>query len=378
MGDVLELRGRTALGLDDTRSGQLCDARSVETVLGGARSRGRTCVDLGIQGTFATMAVPAFRLRVSHAIRPWQLATALVASGCGSSQKAHCPVDPPRAIDAISVLRLERNARLGASLTPPCTRPDARFAYKEYAPLPLSVSQRQQIVEADTFVADHAADPVARAELVQKKYSRAKVLFDAKHWTEAAVAYLDIALNFPDDDLGAQAVYGYLESTNILGSRAEPPRPSCFDDMLHFLRIFLDTYCRGDVGARRAPTCLLLFHIQRDSERSLEQLDSERTLFPAGSSHNEETVEEQYAEAAALYLQQATTCCDAALRFGSSPHAERCDELAFYAGKAAMRAGLRLRAKKALAILRDPINGLEKSAFTDQLVKIIDGSPASR
>ena len=72
------------------------------------------------------------------------------------------------------------------------------------------------------------------------------------------------------------------------------------------------------------------------------------------------------------------TRCDAALRFGSSPQAERCDELAFYAGKSAMLAGLRLRAKEALAILRDPINGLEKSPFTDRLVKIIDAGLPSR
>ena len=322
-------------------------------------------------GAIASM-LPVFPVHVPPAIRFWLLATALVASGCGGSRKAHCPVEPPRAIDAISAVRLERDAGLGASSTPPCTRPDVRFAAKdkEYAPLPLSLAQRQQIAEADAFVADHAADPAARTDLVKKKYSRAKVLSDAKHWTQAAIAYLDIALNFPDDELGAQAVYGYLESTNILGSRAEPPRPSCFDDMHHFLRIFLDTYCRGDVGAQKAPTCLLLFHIQRDSERSLES--------PGGSSYNKEPVDEQYAEAAALYLQQATTCCDAALRFGSSPQAERCDELAFYAGKSAMLAGLRLRAKEALAILRDPINGLEKSAFMDRLVKIIDAGPPSR
>jgi hypothetical protein len=61
-----------------------------------------------------------------------------------------------------------------------------------------------------------------------------------------------------------------------------------------------------------------------------------------------------------------------------SPQAERCDELAFDAGRASLAAGLHIRAMNALTMLRDPKHGVEKSEFTRRLATAIDSTPLSR
>jgi hypothetical protein len=167
-------------------------------------------------------------------------------------------------------------------------------------------------------------DPIARIEILRRKSSRADVFFDAKHWTEAAIAYREIAMSaVADNDLGARAAERYLQSINVLGSFADPSRQDCWDDMAHDVPMFISLHCQGVLGAGTAAMCLDLFHIERDLERPAG------CRMPNAPESDPTKIAELYAEAGLAYLQRARICCDSALRFGSSLAAERCDELAF-------------------------------------------------
>ena len=118
--------------------------------------------------------------------------------------------------------------------------------------------------------------------------------------------------------------------------------------------------------------CLRLFRIQRDGEpRGACTVSAAPESGPA-------KIAKLYAKGGLAYLQRARVCCDSALRFGSSRLVERCDELAFYAGKALLLDGLRARAEEALEIVRQPKNSLQNSAFAARLIAAVDGGPATQ
>jgi hypothetical protein len=254
----------------------------------------------------------------------------------------------------------------------PCTHPDLRFDDQKYDPVPLSDVERRRIAEADAFIRDHLADRAARGELVRQKHARATAFFEARHWTEAAMSYLDVALNYPDEELGLKAAVGYLESANVVGTQAVPPRVSCFSDMLRYVNIFLDLYCRGSVAPAGAASCVTFFRIQKDSQLSFGEKLIE------GLPPDPDEVLHQYAQGSVDLFEQARRCFTFALRFGLSPRAERCDELAFDAGRASLAAGLRIRATNALTMLRDPKHGVENSEYARRLAQAIDRTPMSR
>ena len=293
--------------------------------------------------------------------------------GCGGSRSTPaCPAASSRPNDTglpTAVLIEKANSERPPI---PCTHPGVQFTRKQDEPVPLSDTQRQTIARADAFIRDHLEDPAARPELVRQKYSRATAFLDARHWTESASSFLDIALNYADEDLSLKSAVGYLESVNNLGSRAELPRTSCFVDMLRYLPIFLDLYCRASLTPPGVSSCAIFFRILNDSRRSIGE-----KLFEGPPPGPEEQLH-LYAEASIEYLEHAKECFTLALRLGLSPKAERCDELAFAAGRASLAAGLPIRAKRALALLRDPKNGVENSESTQRLARAIESTPPSR
>ncbi|MBN2802016.1 MAG: tetratricopeptide repeat protein [Deltaproteobacteria bacterium] len=78
-------------------------------------------------------------------------------------------------------------------------------------------------------------------DLVNIKYRRARIYYEANMFQEAAVLFKDIALNNSDDELGVYAANLYLDSLNALGSMIKEPIPSCYDDLASIVDVFIDT-----------------------------------------------------------------------------------------------------------------------------------------
>jgi hypothetical protein len=308
---------------------------------------------------------------------PWSLvATAVVSFGCAGARDM-----PPAAATAPVVATAlppppapEPPPVPAAKTTEGCTSPGARFSVAKVAPKALTPAQEQAIAEGEAYLRDHPSPATAQAksDLAEHAYVRARALFEASHWAEAATAFREIAVRHADMELGVHASMLYLESLNVLGSQADPPRAVCYDEMARDVPVLIDLYCR-DAGARKnAEQCGILHKIRRDIDR----LGAEKLVRRADKGDGDSRA--QYEEAAVAYLALARRCVDEARAAGAQPVAERCDEIAFNAGKAFLAAGRPERAAEAARMLADPRNGMAKSPLAGKLAKGLEGVPGAR
>ena len=118
------------------------------------------------------------------------------------------------------------------------------------------------------YIKPPAGDNDALEQYVEVKYARARTYFEAQHWEEAAWAFRDIAINYPQMDAAIYAAQLYLESLNILGSKVDPPHEGCYDPMGEDVPVFIKNFCEGEKKREEnEDQCNVLFRIQRDIER---------------------------------------------------------------------------------------------------------------
>jgi tetratricopeptide (TPR) repeat protein len=82
------------------------------------------------------------------------------------------------------------------------------------------------------------------SELPTIKYRRARIYYEANRFEEASLLFKDIALNHSDTELGVFAANLYLDSLNVLATKAEPKKPQCIDEMQKVLDPFGKLYCK--------------------------------------------------------------------------------------------------------------------------------------
>jgi hypothetical protein len=78
-------------------------------------------------------------------------------------------------------------------------------------------------------------------DLINIKYRRGRIYYEANMFEEAAVLFKDIAVNNSDSEVGIFAANLYLDCLNALGSMVEKPTPACYDDLASAVDIFIDT-----------------------------------------------------------------------------------------------------------------------------------------
>ncbi len=78
-------------------------------------------------------------------------------------------------------------------------------------------------------------------DLLNIKYRRARIYYEANMFAEAAVLFKDIAVKHSESDLGVFAANLYLDCLNALGDMIDVPRPSCYDDLASIVDLFIDT-----------------------------------------------------------------------------------------------------------------------------------------
>jgi tetratricopeptide (TPR) repeat protein len=234
-----------------------------------------------------------------------------------------------------------------------------KFKPKEFT------SQQKGMIQAFNryicYIKPSKGDKEAEEQYVEVKYARARTYFEAQHWEEAALAFREVSINHSDKDAGLFAAQLYLESINVLGSRAEPPRPSCFDDMGRDVPTFLELYCKGQKYEDNKEQCETLTRIQFDIQRLKAQKIIELADGQQEKGQYRESLD-NYKKGADAYLELWRTYCEEPLAKGEKPkQCEKADEIVYNMAKAYQAARLLAKSIQVRQILLSSKYGLDKS-----------------
>jgi len=243
-----------------------------------------------------------------------------------------------------------------------------KFKPKEFTPM-----QKGMIGAFNRYVcyiSPPAGNKQAEEQYVEVKYARARTYYEAQHWAEAAIAFRDIALNYSDKDAAVYAAQLYLESINVIGSKSEPPRPACFDELTKDVPKFLTTFCSGDKYAQDKENCDLFTRIQCDIRR----LSAEKTVELADSGKAADEALELYKKAGDAYIALWRDYGEERLSKGESSQCGRMDEVLYNAGQAYQAGRLLAKSIAAKRLLLNPQYKLNNTDLAKKAIYEIGGN----
>jgi hypothetical protein len=167
----------------------------------------------------------------------------------------------------------------------------------------------------------------------------------------AAREFREIALDPANGELATKAASLSLESFNMLGTHAEPPRPACFQNIEDDAKRYLALHC-AKTPEPNEELCLLLRRIERDIARL--EIESMVKQADEGPPNDSLTL---YLRAADGYRRLYDEHCNLTLPRHRRADA-RCEELLYNAYRAYRAARRPDEAYEARATLLDPRNGL--------------------
>lgn len=220
------------------------------------------------------------------------------------------------------------------------------------------------------YIAPPSGNKQAEEQYVEVKYARARTYFEAQHWSEAAIAFRDIALNYSDKDAAVYAAQLYLEALNVVGSKSEPPKPACFDELTKDVPKFLELFCSGSKYAEEKENCDLFTRIQCDIRR----LSAEKTVELADSGKSSDDALELYKKAGDAYIAIWRDYGEEHLTKGESSQCGRMDEVVYNAARAYQAGRLLAKSIASKRILLDPKYGLEKGDLAKKAIYEIGGN----
>ncbi|MEZ4307232.1 MAG: tetratricopeptide repeat protein [Polyangiaceae bacterium] len=246
--------------------------------------------------------------------------------------------------------------------------PTADLAAK-LAPKELTADQREMIGAFDRYLcyieAPKATDKPALEEYIEIKFARARMYFEAQRWEEAASAFRDIALSYPENEAALPAAQLYLESANILAGTLSPPRPACFDDMTKDVPTFVQSFCTGGKEKLNADDCAVLARVARGLEGKIPEAvarQAETLTGPAAMKTWEKAATGYFA----LWKKYGEPAC----REKSAECAGN-EAILYNAARAFQAARLLARAVEVRKILIDPQLGLHKTEPARKAVREI-------
>lgn len=249
--------------------------------------------------------------------------------------------------------------------------------WEKFKPKPFTDTQKGMITAFNRYVCyiqPPKGDKQAEDQYVEVKFARARTYFEAQHWEEAALAFRDVALNHSDHDSGVYAANLYLESLNVLGARAEPPRPSCFDGMAGDVPQFLKLYCEGKKAEDNKENCELLSRIQFDILRLRAQKLIELADSQAEKNNFKEALE-NYRKGGDEYLELWRTYCETPMGNGERPkQCEKAEEIVYNMARAYQAGRLLAKSIQARLILLNPKFGMDKSDLAQKATYEIGGN----
>jgi tetratricopeptide (TPR) repeat protein len=218
------------------------------------------------------------------------------------------------------------------------------------------------------YIQPPAGDKQAQEQYAEVKYARARTYFEAQHWAEAAIAFRDIALNYKEQDAAIYAGQLYLEAVNVLGSKSEPPKPVCFDEMSKDVPKFIENFCSADKYAEEKENCDLLTRIQCDIRR----LSAEKTVELADAKGDDSL--ELYKKGGDAYIQLWRDYGEGPLSKGEASQCGRMDEILYNASKAYQAGRLLAKSIAAKRLLLTSQFGLQGTDLAKKAIYEIGGN----
>jgi hypothetical protein len=219
------------------------------------------------------------------------------------------------------------------------------------------------------YIQPPAGNKQAEEQYVEVKYARARTYFEAQHWAEAAIAFRDIALNHSDKDAAVYAGQLYLEAVNVLGSKSEPPKPACFEEMTKDVPKFIESFCSGEKYAAEKENCDLFTRIQCDIRR----LAAEKTVELADTGKSDESLE-LYKKAGDAYIALWRDYGEGPLTKGEPSQCGRMEEVLYNAGRAYQAGRLLAKSIAAKRLLLTPQYGLQNTDLAKKAIYEIGGN----
>ncbi len=218
------------------------------------------------------------------------------------------------------------------------------------------------------YITPDATNKEAMDQHVEVKYARARTQFESRHWEEAALGFRDVAMNHSDKEVGVFAANLYLEATNILGTRMDPPKSACIDDIAKDTPQFIKLYCEGARKAQNEEQCSVFFRVQRDVERlAAEAVVKECDAGGANALEKCRTGAQRYLD---MWEKYGKEPCEK----GQKEACARNEEILYNAAKAFQAARLLAKSIAVRRILINPKYNLHETALAKKAVYEIGGN----
>ncbi|MGA2449704.1 MAG: tetratricopeptide repeat protein [Polyangiaceae bacterium] len=246
-----------------------------------------------------------------------------------------------------------------------------QISEEKYRPKDMTDAQNAMIQAFNRYVCyihPDAKDADGQKQLIEVKYARCRLYFEAQHWEEAGACFREIAMDYPESDSAVYASQLYLESINVLTFHGSPNRPSCIDDMIQDVPKFIELFCTGDKAQKNEETCTVLTKVQCDILR----LKAQKTVEDAdkGGTNALELFEKGGRAYFDLWEKYGAT----QLRENKPPQCERLDEIVENAARAFQAAHLVASAIKARMVLLNPTYRMDKSELAKDAMYKIGGN----
>lgn len=241
--------------------------------------------------------------------------------------------------------------------------------WEKFKPKPFTDQQKGMIQAFNRYVCyikPPSGDKEAEEQYVEVKYARARTYFESQHWEEAAVAFRDVALTHSDKDAATYASQLYLEALNVLGARAEPPRPTCFEDMAKDVPVFVERFCTGAKAAENKEQCDLLARIQCDIRRLHAQKIVE--LADNMADKGEDGALDKYKEGGDAYMELWRSYGEQQLEKGEASQCGKMDEILYNAAQAFQAGRLLAKAISVRRLLLNPKYKLQNSDLAKKAI----------
>lgn len=220
------------------------------------------------------------------------------------------------------------------------------------------------------YIQPPAGNKQAEEQYVEVKYARARTYFEAQHWSEAAIAFRDIALNHSDKDAAVYAGQLYLEALNVVGAKSDPPKPACFEEMAKDVPRFIETFCSGDKYAAEKENCDLLTRIQCDIRR----LAAEKTVEVADSGKAADDALEMYKKGGDAYIALWRDYGEGPLSKGEPSQCGKMEEVLYNAAQAYQAGRLLAKSIAVKRILLNPNFNLHETELAKKAIYEIGGN----
>ncbi len=243
---------------------------------------------------------------------------------------------------------------------------DAKYRPKEMTDAQKSMTQ--SFNRYVCYIQPDKNDAEGQKQLIEVKYARCRLYFEAQHWEEAGACFREIAFDHPDNDSAVYAAQLYLESINVLTFHGAPNRNTCIDDMIVDVPKFLDMFCAGDKAQKNEETCTILAKVQCDIQR----LRAQRIVEDADKGGNSSL--ELFEKGGKAYFDLWEKYGATPLRNNQPPQCERLEEIVENAARAFQAGHLVASAIRARMVLLNPQYRMDKTELAKDAMYKIGGN----